>query len=242
MNYVPSLLAFPKQPLLHWETFGPVVRAAATAHPQIQARIALIGIEMAEAAVNFVPSGNGTVSRTIGCNQQQGVLVLSAAFRLVAQADVGFQGARRGTGEGGLYAQWFTSCFGPQEEGSATQRVGQTEVRPASPGCGGQEKRAPEPHGAGLLPSGSEVCEKRWFSGFKTSFRNTIPRRCAILQDRRGRVHVPSVSTLNLAKYITYAFIGNGNHLIGHDGDWIHTSNVCFVTCSCLVGTYLSAH
>lgn len=119
---------------------------------------------MAEAAVNFVPSGDVSSSRTIGCNQQQGVLVLSAAFRLVAHADFAYQGTRRGTGEGGLYAQWFTNCFGPRLEGGASREVEQAEVRPASPGFG-QEKRAPEPHGAGpqLLLSGSEVCENRWF-------------------------------------------------------------------------------
>lgn len=154
-----SLLVFPEQPLLRWETFGPVVHAAAAAHPEMQARIAVIGIEMAEAAVNFVPLGDGAASRTFGCSQQQGVLVLSAAFRLVAEADVGCQRARRGTSEGGgLYSKWFTNCFGPQGEGGATQRVGQAEVRPAPADCG-QEKLALRPHGASSQLSRSEVCK-----------------------------------------------------------------------------------
>lgn len=127
---------------------------------------------MAEAAVNFVPSRDGASSRTIGCNQQQGVLVLSAAFRLVAHADIASQGTRRGIGQGGLYAQWFTNCFGPQGECGASRGVEQAEVRPASPGFG-QEKRVPEPHGAGPQLSGSEVCENRWFCGPQEDSRET---------------------------------------------------------------------
>lgn len=166
--FLPSLLVcfFSNQPLLRWVTFGPVVRAAATAHPQIPARIASIGIEMAEAAVNFVPSRDGTISRTIGCNQQQGVLVLSAAFRLVAQADVGSQETRKRTGGGGLYSQWFTNCFGPKGEGGASRGVEQAEIRPASPGFD-QDKQAPEPHGAGPQLSRSEVCKNPWLRGCK---------------------------------------------------------------------------
>ena len=154
-----SLLFVLEQPLLFWETFGSAVRAAATAHPQeIPAALALIGTEMAEAAVNFVPSGDGNVSRTAGCNQQQGVLVLSAALRLVQAADIS-QGARkRRTGQGGLYTQWFTSCFGPQKgEGGAAQKVDQADVRPAPQG-GSHETNVPEPQEEGSRLSGSEVC------------------------------------------------------------------------------------
>lgn len=160
-----------EQPLLRWETFGPVVRAAATAHPQkIPAAVALIGTELAGAAVNFIPSGDGNVSRMTGCNQQQGVLVLSAALRLVAQADICLQGARRRTGEGGLYAQWVRSCFGPQAgDGCAAQEVGQAEVRPAPPGHG-QEKWTPEPHADGSRLSGSEVRELRWYCCAQEAF------------------------------------------------------------------------
>lgn len=157
---LPSLLVFSEQPLLRWETFGPVVRAAATAHPEIATRIVSIGTEMAEAAVNFVPSGDGTASRTIECNQQQGVLILSAAFRLVAQADAGFQGARTGNGEGELYAQWFTNCFGPQGEGGPARGDWLAGIRPASPGRG-QEDGASEANEAGSQLSGSEVCQNR---------------------------------------------------------------------------------
>lgn len=169
---------------------------------------------MAEAAVNFVPSGDGTVSRTIGYNQQQGVLVLSAAFRLVAQADVGSQGVRSGTGEGGLYAQWFTNCFGPQVEGGATPRFGQAEVRPASPGCG-QEKRAPDTHEAGSQLSGSEVRELiSMILWVQEDFRNTV----------LGVVHFktiarPSVCAFGLnseAGKRYHAFAGNANQPCAH--------------------------
>lgn len=157
-----SLLMPTKQPLLRWETLGPVVRAAATAHPQeVPAAVAFIGTELAGAAVNFIPSGDGNVSRMTGCNQQQGMLVLSAALQLVAQADVCLQGARRRTGEGGLYAQWVRSCFGPQRgDGCAAQEVGQVEDRP-SPQGHGQEKWMPEPHAGGSRLSGLEVHELR---------------------------------------------------------------------------------
>lgn len=141
---------------------------------------------MAEAAVNFVPSRDGTVSRTVGCNQQQGVLVLSAAFRLVAQADVASQGTRRRTGEGGVYARWFTNCFGSQGEGFASRGVEHAEVRPASPGIG-MEKRAPEPHGAGSQLSGSEVCQNRWFCwSKKTPATNFQVLSCGLRQATRS--------------------------------------------------------
>lgn len=161
-RFLPSLLMPTKQPLLRWETLGPVVRAAATAHPQeVPAAVALIGAELTGAAINFIPSGDGNVSRMTGCNQQQGVLVLSAALQLVAEADVCLQGARRRTGEGGLYAQWVRSCFGPQRgDGCAAQDVGQAEGRSA-PQRHGQEKWMPEPHADGWRLSGSEVQELR---------------------------------------------------------------------------------
>ncbi|CAM9923426.1 unnamed protein product [Scytosiphon promiscuus] len=106
------------KPLLSWDTLGPIVRAAATAFPQdVPSAVALTGTEMAAAAVNFIPSGDGNTSRTKGCNQQQGVLVLSAALRLVAEADVCSQRIQSGgvEGEGGLYAAWARSCFGTDD-------------------------------------------------------------------------------------------------------------------------------
>lgn len=170
-----SLLNVLEQPLLFWETFGPVVRAAATAHPQeIPAALALVGTEMAETAVNFIPSGDGNVSRTAGCNQQQGVLVLSAALRLVQAADIS-QGARkRKSGEGGLYTQWFTSCFGPRKgEDGVPPRADQADVRPGPQGTGsGYETRVSESPDEGSRLSGSEVCVCvlcEWFHSTATS-------------------------------------------------------------------------
>ncbi|CAM9876477.1 unnamed protein product, partial [Ectocarpus sp. 4 AP-2014] len=129
------------KPLLRWETLGPVVRAAATAHAdEVPAAVADLGTELAAAAVNAVPSGN---SRTTGFNQQQGVLVLSAAFRLVAEADVCSRGGtdKRAAEGGGLYAQWVRSCLGVA--GGAAKVFDQAEAMPA-PEDG---TRASEPHG-----------------------------------------------------------------------------------------------
>ena len=128
---IPSPL-FPEQPLLRWEILGPIVRAAATAHAQkIPPAIVLIGTELAAAAVNLAPSGDDHASRTVACNQKQGVLVLSAALRLVAQADASLQGARQKPAECGLYAQWVRSCFGARlsnTDGGVVQEAGQAEV------------------------------------------------------------------------------------------------------------------
>lgn len=123
-----------KQPLLQWETLSAIVRAAAMAHAQeVPPAIALLGTELAAAAINLVPpSGDGNGHRIAGCDQRQGVLVLSAALRLVAQADVCSQGVRRSNNEGGLYAQWVRSCFGvasPGEDAVAAQDLGIMEVR-----------------------------------------------------------------------------------------------------------------
>lgn len=145
-----------QQPLLRWETLGPVVRAAATAHAdEVPAAVADIGTELAAAAVNAVPSAN---SRPTGFNQQQGVLVLSAAFRLVAEADVCSRGDtdKRAAEGSGLYAQWVRSCLGVA--GSAVQVVDQAEVRP-SPQEG---TRASGPHGERPQLSCLEVCEAWW--------------------------------------------------------------------------------
>lgn len=146
----------PQQPLLHWETLGPVVRAAATAHTdEVPAAVADIGTDLAAAAVNAVPSGN---SRPTGFNQQQGVLVLSAAFRLVAEADVCSRGGtdKRAAEGGGLYAQWVRSCLGV--DGGAAQVVDQAEVRPAPQ----EGTRASDPHGERPQLSCLEVCEGWW--------------------------------------------------------------------------------
>ncbi|CAM9413171.1 unnamed protein product [Ectocarpus sp. 12 AP-2014] len=129
------------KPLLRWETLGPVVRAAATAHAdEVPAAVAEIGTELAAAAVNAVPSGN---SRPTGLNQQQGVLVLSAAFRLVAEADVCSRGGthKRAAEGGGLYAQWVRSCLGVV--GGAAKVFDQAEAMPAPQ----EGTRASESHG-----------------------------------------------------------------------------------------------
>ncbi|CAM9570933.1 unnamed protein product [Ectocarpus sp. 6 AP-2014] len=129
------------KPLLRWETLGPVVRAAAAAHAdEVPAAVADIGTELAAAAVNAVPSGN---SWPTGFNQQQGVLVLSAAFRLVAEADVCSRGGtdRRAAEGGGLYAQWVRSCLGVAS--GAAKVVDQAEVMPAPQ----EGTRASELHG-----------------------------------------------------------------------------------------------
>lgn len=146
----------PEQPLLRWETLGPVVRAAATAHAdEVPAAVADIGTELAAAAVNAVPSGN---SRPTGFNQQRGVIVLSAAFRLVAEADVCSRGGtdKRAAEGGGLYAQWVRSCLGVA--GGAAKVLDQVEVMP-SPQEG---TRASEPHGERPQISCLEVCEALW--------------------------------------------------------------------------------
>ncbi|CAM9654224.1 unnamed protein product [Ectocarpus sp. 12 AP-2014] len=129
------------KPLLRWETLGPVVRAAATAHAdEVPAAVADIGTELAAAAVNAVPLGN---SRPTGFNQQQGVLVLSAAFRLVAEADVCSRGGtdKRAAEGGGLYAQWVRSCLGVA--GGPAKVFDQAEAMPAPQ----EGTRASEPHG-----------------------------------------------------------------------------------------------
>lgn len=135
------------QPLLQWKTLGPIVRAAAKAHTQkIPPAVALIGTELAAAAVNLVPSGEANVNRLGGCTQQQGVMVLSSALRLVAEADTDSQGAPRRTGESGLYAQWVRSCFAvgsPTRNEGVAQGVVQAEIKQAPPGHG-QEQEAPE--------------------------------------------------------------------------------------------------
>ena len=109
-----AALAFPKQPLLLWGTLGPVVRAAVSAHPEsILPAVIAVGTELAGAAVNLVPAGDSNATRVTGCTQDQGLLVLQVALRLVAYAD------RRSHGtsfyaplKDGLYAQWMHSCFG----------------------------------------------------------------------------------------------------------------------------------
>lgn len=103
-----------EQPLLQWETLGPIVCAAATAHSRvIPPAVALIGTELAAAAVNLVPSGDADVPGMTDYSQEQGVLVLSVALRLVAQADVSSQGADSTPySRGGLYARWVRGCFG----------------------------------------------------------------------------------------------------------------------------------
>lgn len=150
-----------KQPLLRWETLGPIVRAAATAYPRdLPPAVALSGTEMAAAAVNFVPSGDANASRTNGCNQPQGVLVLSAALRLVAEADVTSQGTqgRDVEGEDGLYASWVRSFLGVDE--SAGIAVGPAEVGAAQQEHG-EEAQMRDVHPP---PSGSEVRDVRWKS------------------------------------------------------------------------------
>lgn len=123
-----------EQPLLQWETLGPIVRAAAMAHAQkIPPAVVVIGTELAAAAVNLAPSEDGYANRTVGCNQKQGVQVLSAALRLVAQADTSMWmlGAQQKVGEGELYAQWVRGCFGagvPNTDGSIALETGQVEI------------------------------------------------------------------------------------------------------------------
>ena len=104
------------------------------AHAQkIPPAIVVIGTELAAAAVNLAPSEGGFTNRTVGCNQKQGVQVLSAALRLVAQADTGMwmQRAQQKVGEDGLYAQWVRSCFGagvPNADDSVVLETGQVEI------------------------------------------------------------------------------------------------------------------
>lgn len=103
-----------EQPLLQWDSFGPIVRAAASVHAEsVPLAVAAMGTELAGAAVNIVPVGDSGGARVSGCTQDQGVLILSAALRLVAQAD------RRSHSPpcsailtDGLYSQWMHSCFG----------------------------------------------------------------------------------------------------------------------------------
>lgn len=159
------LMCVAKQPLLQWETLAPIVRAAAMAHTQeVPPAIALLGTELVAAAINLVPSGDGNGHRIAGCDRQQGVLVLSAALRLVAHADVCSQGARRSNNEGGSYARWIRSCFGVASSGEdavAAQDPAKPDVRQCQAGQGVQNAvsdqcpQESELHGSevgGLLP------------------------------------------------------------------------------------------
>ena len=156
--FLPPFHVFNEQPLLQWETLGPIVRAAATAHAQkVPPAVELIGTELAAAAVNLAPSEDGHANRTVGCNQKQGVLVLSAALQLVAQADtsIWLQGSRQKVVEGGLYAQWVRSCFGagvPNIDGGVAQETGQVEIVHV-----GQEQGASEVFQDTPCPRGLEV-------------------------------------------------------------------------------------
>lgn len=156
------------------------MRAAAMAHAQkVPPAVVLIGTELAAAAVNLAPSEDGHANRTSGCNQKQGVLVLSAALRLVAQADTGMwlQGARQKISEGGLYAQWVRSCFGagmPTTDGGVAQETGQVEILHVGQEQGASEAFQDTPCLRGLEVRGLYCrCEGICCSNFP----NCYPRR-----------------------------------------------------------------
>lgn len=189
--FTPSCVS-QKQPLLQWETLAPIVRAAALAHTQeVPPAIALLGTELAAAAINLVPSGDGNGHRIAGCDRQQGVLVLSAALRLVAQADVCSQGARRSNNEGGSYARWIRSCFGVASSGEeivAAQDPAKPDVRQCQAGQGAQNAvsdqcwQESELHGSevgGLLPLSRGRAERVFvaevFTPTKHNYRHRVP-------------------------------------------------------------------
>lgn len=137
-----------EQPLLQWETFGPIVRAAASVHPQsIPLAVAAMGTELAAAAVNVVPVEDFGGARV---SQDQGVLVLSASLRLVGQADRRSHNAPcNAIISDGLYSQWMHSCFGATaaivvESGSA-QKIDDVAVEPSLP-PGRSEQAAKDSH------------------------------------------------------------------------------------------------
>lgn len=113
------------------------------AHPQETPKaIALLGTELAEISLNLRPAdppgGNWVVVR----DHQHGVRILSTALRIVAEADMSRQAL--GVEEGGLYRQWFQSCFGvivPSAEGGAVAVADHGEEIAAAEG---EDDGAPE--------------------------------------------------------------------------------------------------
>lgn len=153
------------QPLLRWQTLGPVIRAAAMAHQkEVPSAIARIGTEVAALAINLAPSGDTSEERLAGCNYPQGVVVLSAALRLVWQADAPSVQERQTTSEGGLYAKWVRSCFGvgaPAGGREAAPDVSHMDVAHAPPDVeyeGSVSGVCKEPHQRYT----AEVCDFRW--------------------------------------------------------------------------------
>lgn len=126
-----------EQPLLQWDTFGPIVRAAASVHPKaVPLAVAAMGTELAGAAVNIVPVGDVGGVRV---SQDQGVLILSASLRLVAQADRRSHSAPCSAPftNDGLYSQWMHSCFGATAavvvESGGVQKMDDVAVKPSLP-------------------------------------------------------------------------------------------------------------
>lgn len=98
---------------MHWEILSPILRAAVIAYPQdIPHAVALLGTELVEKALNLTTSRDSGSNHMIAYSHEQGLRVLSAALRLVAEADERSKARDSIFGDQDLYSQWFRNCFG----------------------------------------------------------------------------------------------------------------------------------